>query len=93
MSQNNGFFDKGPMNVTGGITARRARVIHKDGTLFVFTTPNAWVSRETSEPELTKDVWTVTSLEEETIEFTRRGCSACGWTLGKVTAADLLAKV
>lgn len=93
MSVNNGFFDKGPMNVSGAITARRARVMWKEGTLYVFTTPKTAQVLETSEPVLSGEDWTVTTLEGDTVSFTRRGCPTCGWGLGRYSAPDLLAKI
>jgi len=93
VSQDNGFFDQGPMNVTGAITARRARVIWKDGNLYVFTTPKNPQVMPTTEPVLNGDGYSVSTPEDGTISFTRKGCSTCGWTLGKITAEQLLAKV
>lgn len=94
VTQDNGFFDQGPMNVSGAITARRARVIYKDGMLYVFTTPTRAQSMATTEPVQSGQDWTVQTEEDGTvIHFTRRGCSTCGWNLGRFSAPDLLAKV
>lgn len=93
MSQDNGFFDQGPMNVSGAITARRARVIHTDGTLYVFTTPTSAQVVLTTDPAQSGEEWTVETMDGEEISFTRRGCSSCGWGLGRYSAPDLLSKI
>jgi hypothetical protein len=92
MSQDNGFLDIGPANVSGAITARRARVMWKDGTLYVFKTPTSWVLRETSEPVLLSGNGATSTYQADDVEFTRRGCATCGWQLGRHSALDLLAK-
>ena len=84
--RNNGHFDVGPCNVTGQITARKARVMWKDGTLHVFRSPSSVESLPTPEPTATdSQSWVAGG-----VEFTRRGCPTCGWSLGKVDSLKLL---
>lgn len=86
--------DFGPVNVRGVIRARQARVIWKDGWLYILSRSQSGVQRQavqTSEPvapSVPNGYWRTTTPEGETVTFTRRGCSTCGGTYRQLAQVD-----
>jgi hypothetical protein len=89
--------DVGPVIVDGRIRGRRARVLWTAGYLYVCLANNNVRRFPVAEkPTETGGVWTavVTSGEVDDgrhIHFTRKGCPACGWQLGKLKVDRILA--
>lgn len=87
--------DVGPVRVSGRIRATRARVIWTEGRLYVCLAANNVRSFTTSELAFDGEVWTTHTEEGDDgthhIEFTRKGCPACGWQLGKLKANRIIA--
>lgn len=82
--------DVGPVNVTGVVRASRARVLWSDGTLFIVHSASRIQKIETDQPVLEGQVWRAQS-EGGLISFTRKGCPACGYQLGRIPAEQILA--
>lgn len=85
--------DVGPVNITGAVKMYRARVWWRDGTLFMCGAENLVKTAETEEPEKDSRGWWKTQLSDgRHIHFSRRGCSTCGWQLGRLNPETLEGK-
>lgn len=83
-------FDQGPVNVAGAARGSRGRVLWRNGTLFVAfsaTRVNAYSCPE--EPTKTGEEWKAQTSAGE-VRFTRRGCSSCGFSLGRLNPQRLI---
>lgn len=85
--------DVGPVNITGAVKMYRARVWWRDGVLYMCGAENLVKSAEVEEPIRDARGWWAAVLSDgRHIHFTRRGCSACGWQLGRMDREMLEAK-
>lgn len=82
--------DIGPVMVTGAVRASRARVLWSEGTLYVVHSASRIQKITTEEPVLEGQVWRAQS-ESGLISFTRKGCPACGYQLGRIPVEQILA--
>lgn len=83
--------DVGPVRVSGALRGNRARVLYLDGTLYVALAANNVKAVAASEPEKQGDVWVAHTSDGGHVEFTRKGCPSCGWSLGRLKVDRLLA--
>lgn len=98
--------DVGPVRVSGRLKGNRARVIWDPkpgveingrpfGRLYVCLAANNVRAFDAAEPTYDGEVWTTHTLEgvDATfhIEWTRKGCPACGWQLGRLKANRIIA--
>lgn len=82
--------DVSPVEVRGPMRAVKARVIYADGKLYVARGSQNVTSYEVAEPTKT-DPRRSQFAAENGLTFYRRGCGSCGYTLGRIPAADLIA--
>lgn len=81
--------DIGPVNVLGAMRASRARVLWADGILYVVHSASRIEKLATSQPVLEGQVWRAQS-ETGLVSFSRRGCPACGYKLGRIPVDQIL---
>lgn len=76
--------DLGPVNVRGVISARQARIVWADGTLYVLSRSQSGVTRQTVatsqpvEPSVPSGYWRAETTDGGFVSWTRKGCSSCG---------------
>ena len=83
--------DVGPVNLTGGVRGQRVRIVWADGTLHVVRSRDRIDRFETSEPVQEGENWRMSTPDGKTVFASRRGCSSCGYRLGGIAQADILA--
>lgn len=82
---------RGPVNISGAVTARRARAVWTEGTLYVVKSPKIIKKYETTEPiEVAKGKWEAETLDGKTITLDRNGCPSCGYTLKNIPVEKIL---
>ena len=95
-AQHDSKLDVGPVNVTGRIRGRRSRVLWIDEVLYVVQAANNIRSFPVPEaPSYTDGVWHAViggdGLDAgHHIEFTRKGCPTCGYTLNKLNVSRIV---
>lgn len=82
--------DVGPVRVSGAIRANRARVFYLGGRLYVVAAANNVKAIDTDEPIKDGEVWKTHTADGHHIEFTRKGCPSCGWSLGRLKLDRLI---
>lgn len=83
--------DVGPVNLSGAIRGQRVRIVWSDGTLHVVRTRDQITRHQTSEPVQEGENWRMSTPDGKTVFATRKGCSTCGYRLGGIAQADILA--
>jgi hypothetical protein len=84
--------DVSPVQVSGPIRGVKARVIWQDGKLYVARGAQDVTVFDVPEEPVPTDQRRSMWETPEGLKFYRRGCSSCGYTLGRVPAADLIAR-
>lgn len=81
--------DQGPVNIRGAVRGSRARVVYKDGTLLcVLGEKRIRTFHNVDAPVESRGVWTAHTTEGD-VQWTRRGCSSCGWSRSGPSRVDV----
>lgn len=91
MSQGVVPFDKSPVDLSEGLRVRRARVLWREGTLYVATTRTDVATYAAANPpsDIISGRWIITLDDGRKVKLTKRGCP-CSYSLAKVAATELL---
>lgn len=89
MARTTSIVDLSPVNVSGPVRASRARVIWEAGKLYIAKSKTDVTVYDAEKPE--RDSPSSSTWRTGEFVFHKRGCSSCGYALGRYKARELMA--